>query len=192
MPEAGHQGPQPPVDRAAAGRGPLPAPGEAEEPQRGERVDLQRLVPQLAQGRGDPFAAPGEDFQEGGRERRDAHARQLALEMAAAGAGVVAAGAVVVQAAAAQRPGQGRVDRHRPPPARPPGQVQDLRVVAGRGQQLVATAAQDGHPGLAVRHPGQVDPHADPGALGLRLDRPANLASASTSGLRLTGCMRLL
>jgi hypothetical protein len=157
-----HQRLQGAVDPAAA-RGRLLARGrEAEQPERGEGVDLQRLVSPPAQGRRDPPAAPGQDLDQRRGQRRDAQARQLPLELAAARARVVPAGTIVVQATPAPRARQRGVDRHRPPSARPPGQRQDLLVVAGRGQHLQAPAAQDRHARLAVRHPGQVDPHAHP------------------------------
>ena len=58
------------------------------------------------------------------------------LELSAARTGIVATGTVVVEAAAAHRPGQGRIDGDGPVPPGHPCQLQDLVVAAGRRQQF--------------------------------------------------------
>ncbi|KAJ3050861.1 hypothetical protein HK102_012188 [Quaeritorhiza haematococci] len=141
----------------------LASPGEAQQLEGGEGVDFQRRAARFAEGGGDPLAAAGEDLDQGRGERRHPHPGQLALQLAAPRARIPAPRAVVVQAAPPPRPGQRRVDGHRPAPPRERRQPEDLGVGRRRGQQLQPPLAQHRHAGLAMLHPRQVDPHAGRG-----------------------------
>jgi hypothetical protein len=130
---------------------------QTEQPQRRERVHLQRLPPPGSQRRRESVAAPRQHLYQRGGEDRYPHPEELPLDLSAAGAGVVATGAVVVEAAPPAGEGERGVDRHDRARARERDGGEDLGVVANRGQDLEAAVAQQRDAGLAPLHARQID-----------------------------------